>query len=72
MLISKGMSNIYSKVTFEKNWHSQSFDFLSLKNLLLGQFCGAPSYVDIIEFEKFFLQLKNQKSRIKRNDVVSN
>ena len=31
--ISKGMSNIYLKVTIEKNWRSQSFDFLSLKNL---------------------------------------
>ena len=25
-------SNIYFKVAIEKNWHSQSFDFLSLKN----------------------------------------
>ena len=26
-LISKGMSNIYSKVTVEKNWHSQNISF---------------------------------------------
>ena len=32
------MSNIYLKFTNEKNWFSQNFDFLSLKNLSLGQF----------------------------------
>ena len=37
-LITKGMSNIYLKVTIEKNRHSQNFDFLSLKNLSQGQF----------------------------------
>ena len=37
-LISKGMSNIYLKVTIEKNWRSQNFDFLSLKNLSPGHF----------------------------------
>ena len=31
-LISKRMSNIYLKVTIEKNWHSENFDFLSLKS----------------------------------------
>ena len=31
-LINKGMSNIYLKVTTEKNWHSQNFDFQSLRN----------------------------------------
>ena len=30
-LISKGKSNIYLKVTIEKNWRSQNFDFQSLK-----------------------------------------
>ena len=30
-LLSKRMSTIYSKVTIEKNWPSQNFDFLSLK-----------------------------------------
>ena len=39
-LLSKGMSNICLKVTIEKNWRSQNFDFLSLKNLLSGQFLG--------------------------------
>ena len=43
MLISKGMSNIYLKVTIEKNWHSQNIDFLSLKNLSPGQFLEGPN-----------------------------
>ena len=37
-LIIKGMSNIYLKITTEKNWRSQNFDFLCLENLSLGQF----------------------------------
>ena len=40
-LLSKGMSNIYLKVTIEKNWRSQNFDFLGLKNLSPGQFFGS-------------------------------
>ena len=36
-LLSKWMTNIYLKVTIEKNWLSQNFDFLSLKNLSLGK-----------------------------------
>ena len=36
----KGINqNIYFKVTIEKNWHSQNFDFL-----------GAPTHRDIIKF----------------------
>ena len=54
ILISKGMSNTYLKVTIEKNWRSQNFDFLSLKNLSPG----APTHTDIIEFSNFLLQLK--------------
>ena len=50
-LLSKRMSNIYSKVTIkEKIWRSQNFDFLGLKNLPPGQFWGAPNHKDIIEF----------------------
>ena len=50
-LLSKEMSNIYLKVTNEeKNWRSQNFDFLGLKNLSPGQFWGAPTHEDIIEF----------------------
>ena len=37
-LLSKRMSNIYLKVTIEKN-----FDFLSLKNLSPGQFLASSS-----------------------------
>ena len=39
--LSKGMSNIYSKATIEKNWRSQGFNFLNLKNLSSGQFFGS-------------------------------
>ena len=49
-LLSKGMSNIYFKVTIEKNCRSQNFDFLNLKNLSPGQFWGAASHEDLIEF----------------------
>ena len=42
-LLSKGMSNIYLKVTIEKNCRSQDFDFLSLKNLPPGQFLGSSN-----------------------------
>ena len=41
MLLSKRMSNIYLKRTAEKNWHSQNFDCLSLKNLSPIQFLGS-------------------------------
>ena len=39
-LISKEMSNTYLKVTIEKNWASETFRFLNLKNMFLGQFLG--------------------------------
>ena len=47
-LTSKAMSDIYAKVTIEKNWRSQVFDFLILKKWCPGQ--GAPAHADIIEF----------------------
>ena len=50
ILLSKGMSNIYFKVFIEKNWRSQNFEFLSLKNLSPNQFWGAVTHEDIIEF----------------------
>ena len=49
-LISKGMSNIYLKVTIEKNGRSQNLDFLSLKNLSPGKFWSPPTHADITEF----------------------
>ena len=49
-LSSNGMSNIYFKVIIEKNWRSQNFDFLSLKDLSPNQFWGTPTHEDIIEF----------------------
>ena len=50
IMLSKGISNIYLKVTIEKAWHIQNFDFLGLKNLWPCQFWEAPTHKDIIEF----------------------
>ena len=48
-LISKGMSNVYLKVTIEKNWRSQNFDsFKFKKNCHKVSFWGAPTHADII------------------------
>ena len=55
------MSNIYLKITIEKNWRFQNFDFVSLKNWSSVQFFGAPTQADTIEFENFWSQLKNQR-----------
>ena len=44
-LLRKGMSNIYLKVTIEKN-----FGLLSLKNLSPGRFLGVLTHADINEF----------------------
>ena len=49
-LLSTEMSNIYLKLTIEKNFRSQNFDFLSLKNLSSGQFWGGPTHEDITAF----------------------
>ena len=46
-LLSKGMLNIYLKVNLRR---SQNFDCLGFKNLSSGQFLGAPTDADIIEF----------------------
>ena len=59
------MSKIYLKVTIEKSWHTQNFDFLSWKSSSPGQFLVAPTHADIIEFSNFLLQLKNRRSRNK-------
>ena len=58
-LLSKGISNIYLKITIEKKWRTQNFDFRSSKSSSLGQFLGAPTHGDIFEFSNFLLQLKN-------------
>ena len=44
------MQNIYLKVTIEKNWRSQNFDFLNLKKVPPGQFLGSPNSKDTTEF----------------------
>ena len=42
-LLSKEMSNIYLKVTIEKNCRSQNFDFVGLKTLPPGHFSGSSN-----------------------------
>ena len=42
-MLSKGVSNIYLKVTIEKKWHTQNFIFLSLKSSSPGQFLGSSN-----------------------------
>ena len=64
-LLSKGMSNIYLKITIDKKWHTQNFDFLSLKSSSLGSVWRVPTQADIIEFSNFLLQLHNQSSESK-------
>ena len=49
-LISKGIIVLISKLTIGRNWRSQNFDFLSLKNLSPDQFQGSPTNADITEF----------------------
>ena len=51
------MSNIYLKVTIEKKWHTQNFEFLRLKSSSQVSFWGAPTHADadIIEFSNFLL-----------------
>ena len=39
-LLSKGMSTIYLKVTIERSWPSQNFDFINLKRSSPGHFLG--------------------------------
>ena len=56
------MSNIYLKVTIEKNWRSQNFDILGLNISHQVSFWGAPTHADITEFSNFLLQLKNERS----------
>ena len=56
------MSNIYLKVTIEKNWRSQNFDILGLNISHHFSFWGAPTHADIIEISNVLLQLKNERS----------
>ena len=42
-LLSNGMSNIYLKVTIEKNWRSEDFNFVSLKDLSPDQSLGCSN-----------------------------
>ena len=44
-IFRKGMSNIYLKITIEKNWRSQNFE-----NFSQGQFSEAATHEDITQF----------------------
>ena len=44
-LFRKGMSNIYLKITIEKNWRSQNSE-----NFSQGQFWEATTHEDITQF----------------------
>ena len=57
-LLSKGLSNIYLKVTNERLEYS---NILGLKNLSPGQYWKALTHADTTEFSNFLLQLKSQK-----------
>ena len=52
------MSNIYLKVTIEKNWRSRNFDFVSLKNVSPGQFLGAQLTQISLNFQTSCCHLK--------------
>ena len=65
------MSNIYVKVTIEKNRPTQNFNFLSLKVPLRVSFWGAPTHADKTELLIFLLELKNQRSRSRNVCVFS-
>ena len=53
------MPNIYLKLnTEEKNLRSQIFNFLFLKNLSSGEFWGAPTHEDTIDFKASCCDLK--------------
>ena len=56
------MSNIYLEVTIEKKWHTQNFNFLSLKSSSPVSFWRASTHADITESSNFLWQLKNQRS----------
>ena len=65
MLLNKGMSNIYVKVTIEKKCLLKTLILKVYKVRLQVSFWRAPSQEDIIEFLSLLLQLKNQRSRSK-------
>ena len=60
--LGKGMLNIDLKVFIEKKWHAQNFNFLSLKNLSLGQFLGSSNSCRYHWIFKLLVVTKNQRS----------
>ena len=56
------MLRIYLKVTIEKKWLTQNFDFPSLKNSSPGQFLGSSNSRRCHWILNFLLQVKDQRS----------
>ena len=56
------MSNVYLKVTIEKKWHTQNFNFLSLKGLSPGQILE-------VQFTQILLNFKNSCCNLKIRGV---
>ena len=54
----KKLSKFFSKVTIEKNWRSQNFDFLNLKNLSTVQFLGSSNSCWLLNFKNSCCNLK--------------
>ena len=57
-LLSEGISNTYWIFTIEKNWHTQKFDFVSLKSSSPGQFLGSSNLQISLNFQTSCCNLK--------------
>ena len=56
------MSNIYLEVT---NGRFSKLRFSGFKKFVTNLFWAAPTHADVIEFQNFLLQLKNETSESK-------
>ena len=64
-LISNGMSSIYLKVTIEKHWCPQNFDFISLENLSPRRFFGSSNSRRYHEILKLLIPTQKSESASK-------
>ena len=65
-LLIKGMSNIYLKVTIEKNYRFQNFDFVDSKKLITMPVFGELQLTQIsLNIKTSCCNLKNQRSESK-------
>ena len=66
-LLSKGMSNVYLKVTTEKKRRTRNFDFLSLKSLSSGHFlgsCNSHRYHSIFKLLVCNLKIRGLRAKL--------